>query len=252
LLRRLVRRDRDAPLSSQQPYSLPSSHRRRDGYEYCDSPSVLSSGAIAGIAIGGSNNTPPILIDALVLTPGLRPPQISSHFPHRHRPCRVGLSQASAHCGPCPDKCHLPPNNSSCLLPAGSTGYWHGVWEPIWWGPTAVHTPVPAPGAKRRFPAWVRPQRGLCSGTITTVISSLPPLTNTFDTRCRRVLVHHLSTTPTRSRHSRPGMDELYFFLDFYFSAPRGAAPHVTLLDNSGTVNTCWCVTCSNCHGYLQ
>ena len=169
------------PCSSQQPsYSLPSPHLSSDYYDECTS--VLSTGAIVGIAIGGSNNTPPIiLVDALVLTPVLCPPQISSHFPHRHRPCRVGLSQAPAQAPRSrPDKCCLPPNNSSCPLPAGSTGCWHGVWDPIWWGPTgatAVHTPVPIPSAKRRLPgvsAWVRPQPGLCSGTVTTVIPSLP------------------------------------------------------------------------------
>ena len=102
-----------------------------------------------------------------MLTPGLRLPLIPSHYPHRHRPCRVGLSQAPV---PRPDKCRLPPNNSesSSLLLACSTGYWHGVWESIRWGPTAVHTPVPTPSGKRRFPVCVRPQPWLCSGAITT------------------------------------------------------------------------------------
>ena len=165
------------PCSSQQPsYTLPFVHLPSYGYEQCG----LSTAAIVGIAVGGCNNTPPVLIDALVLTPGLRPLQLSSLCPPRRDPYRVGLSQAP---GSCPDNHRLSPTCSTgCLPPAGptrhllsaaSTGYWHCLWEP---GPTAAHSPVPAPSTKRiKFPIWVRPQLGLCSGAIcTTVISSLP------------------------------------------------------------------------------
>ena len=123
------------PCSSQHPsYSL-FSFLSNDGNEYCGS--ILDTGAIVGIAVGGGKNTPPILVDALALTPGLCPPQISSCLPPRRRPCRVGLSQAPVRR---PDKYRLPPNKSSSLHPACSTGSCHGLWESIWWGPTAVHT----------------------------------------------------------------------------------------------------------------
>jgi len=166
--------------SSQQPsYILPFLHLPSYGYKQCR----LSTAAIVGIAVGGCNNTPPVLIDALVLTPGLCLLQLSSLCPSCRDTYCVGLSQAP---GSCPDNHRIPPTGSTGCLPptgptrhllsAGSTGYWHCLWEPIWSGPTAAHSPVPAPGAKRiKFPIWVRPQLGLCSGAIsTTVISSLP------------------------------------------------------------------------------
>jgi hypothetical protein len=102
--------------SSQKAF-LFFSQLRREGYEQCG----LSSSAIAGIAVGGCNITPPILIDTLALTPGLCPPQPSSLSSRRRDPHRVGLSQAP---GSLPDKRRLPPTGSTgCLPPTGPAGY---------------------------------------------------------------------------------------------------------------------------------
>jgi hypothetical protein len=77
------------PCSSQHPsYSLPSSLSN-------DCGKILNTQATAGITVAGGNNTPPILVDALSLTPGLRPPPISSRLPRRRTLDPAGLSHIS-------------------------------------------------------------------------------------------------------------------------------------------------------------